>query len=110
MFSHRYPKNTFANFIPSVMIRLSYFYSHRKELFMRISEFSLEQIKLVQKKIEQTLWEIGLRVEMKQVRDLCASAGAEVRGDRVHFPPHILNHLLSLAPSSYEIRSPFGRS
>ena len=77
---------------------------------MRISEFSLEQIKLVQKKIEQTLWEIGLRVEMKQVRDLCASAGAEVRGDRVHFPPHILNHLLSLAPSSYEIRSPFGRS
>lgn len=77
---------------------------------MRITEFSPEQITLVRHKIEQTLWEIGLRVEMKQVRDLCASAGAQVRGDRVHFSPQVLSHLLSLAPSSYEIRSPFGRS
>lgn len=77
---------------------------------MRINEFSKEQITLVQAKIEQILWEIGMRVEMAQVRDACAAAGAEVRGDRVHFSPEVLKRLVALAPRSYEIRSPFGRS
>lgn len=77
---------------------------------MKIREFSDEQIVLVREKIEQALWEIGLRVEMEQVRDLCAAAGAQVRGERVHFSPEVLNRLLALAPRSYEIRSPFGRS
>ena len=77
---------------------------------MRINEFSKEQITLVQAKIEQILWEIGMRVEMAQVRDACATAGAEVRGDRVHFSPEVLKRLVALAPRSYEIRSPFGRS
>ena len=77
---------------------------------MRINEFSKEQITLVRTKIEQILWEIGMRVEMAQVRDACAAAGAEVRGDRVHFSPEVLNRLVALAPRSYEIRSPFGRS
>ena len=77
---------------------------------MRINEFSKEQITLVRTKIEQILWEIGMRVEMAEVRDACAAAGAEVRGDRVHFSPEVLNRLVALAPRSYEIRSPFGRS
>ena len=77
---------------------------------MRINEFSKEQITLVRTKIEQILWEIGMRVEMAQVRDACAAAGAEVRGDRVHFSPEVLKRLVALAPRSYEIRSPFGRS
>ena len=77
---------------------------------MKITEFSREQIALVRQKIEQALWQIGLKVEMAQVRDMCAAAGAEVRGDRVHFSPDVLNRLLALAPASYEIRSPFGRS
>lgn len=77
---------------------------------MIIREFSKEQITVVRQKIEQTLWEIGLRVEMAQVRDTCAAAGAEVRGDRVHFSPEVLNRLMALAPKSYEIRSPYGRS
>ena len=77
---------------------------------MRITEFTPEQIALVREKIEQALWQIGLRVELAEVRDMCAAAGAEVRDDRVHFPPQVLNRLLALAPSSYEIRSPFGRS
>lgn len=77
---------------------------------MRINEFSKEQITLVRTKIEQILWEIGMRVEMAQVRDACATAGAEVRGDRVHFSPEVLKRLVALAPRSYEIRSPFGRS
>ena len=77
---------------------------------MRISEFSQEQISLVRSKIEQVLWEVGMRVEMAEVRDYCAAAGAEVRGDRVHFSPEVLRRLVALAPRSYEIRSPFGRS
>ena len=77
---------------------------------MRIHEFSKEQITLVRQKIEQILWEIGMRVEMAEVRDYCAAAGAEIRGDRVHFSPEVLNRLVALAPRSYEIRSPFGRS
>ena len=77
---------------------------------MFIREFTKEQITLVRQKIEQTLWEIGLRVEMAQVRDACAAAGAEVRGDRVHFSSEVLNRLMDLAPKSYEIRSPYGRS
>ena len=77
---------------------------------MRICEFSKEQVLLVREKIEQILWRIGMRVEMAEVRDLCAAAGAEVRGDRVHFSPEVLNRLLALAPKSYEIRSPYGRS
>jgi len=77
---------------------------------MFIREFTKEQITLVRQKIEQTLWEIGLRVELAQVRDACTAAGAEVRGDRVHFSPEVLNRLMSLAPKSYEIRSPYGRS
>ena len=77
---------------------------------MRISEFTPQQIKLVRAKIEQTLWEIGLRVELAEVRDLCAAAGAEVRGDRVHFSPEVLNSLLAKAPKTYEIRSAHGRS
>ena len=77
---------------------------------MRINEFSKEQITLVRTKIEQILWEIGMRVEMAEVRDACAAAGAEVRGDRVHFSPEVLKRLVALAPRSYEIRSPFGRS
>lgn len=77
---------------------------------MRICEFTQEQILLVKEKIEQTLWEIGLRVEMAEVRDLCAAAGAEVRGDRVYFSPEILNRLLDLTPKTYEIRSPYGKS
>jgi len=77
---------------------------------MKISEFSSEQVSLVRGKIEQTLAEIGLRVEMAEVRDLCAAAGAEVRGDRVCFPVDVLNRLLSQAPKTYEIRSPYGRS
>ena len=77
---------------------------------MRINEFSKEQITLVRTKIEQILWEIGMRVEMAQVRDACAAAGAEVRGDRVHFSPEVLKRLVALAPRSYEIRSPFGHS
>ena len=77
---------------------------------MRISEFSQEQISLVCSKIEQVLWEVGMRVEMTEVRDYCAAAGAEVRGDRVHFSPEVLRRLVALAPRSYEIRSPFGRS
>ena len=76
---------------------------------MRICEFTQEQILLVKEKIEQTLWEIGLRVEMAEVRDLCAAAGAEVRGDRVCFSPEVLKRLLALAPKSYEIRSPYGK-
>lgn len=76
---------------------------------MRITEFSQAQIAVVRQKIEQALWKIGLRVELAEVRDMCAAAGAEVRDDRVHFPPQVLNRLLALAPSSYEIRSPFGR-
>ena len=76
---------------------------------MRICEFTQEQILLVKEKIEQTLWEIGLRVEMAEVRDMCAAAGAEVRGDRVCFSPEVLNRLLALAPKSYEIRSPYGK-
>ena len=77
---------------------------------MRINEFSKAQITLVQAKIEQILWEIGMRVELAEVRDTCAAAGAEVRGDRVHFSPEVLKRLVALAPRSYEIRSPFGRS
>ena len=77
---------------------------------MKIQEFSKEQIGSVREKIEQILWRIGMRVEMAQVRELCAAAGAEVRGDRVHFSPEVLNRLVALAPRSYEIRSPFGRS
>ena len=77
---------------------------------MRISEFTPQQIKLVRTKIEQTLWEIGLRVELAEVRDLCAAAGAEVRGDRIHFSPEVLNALLAKAPKTYEIRSAHGRS
>ena len=77
---------------------------------MRISEFTPQQIKLVRAKIEQTLWEIGLRVELAEVRDMCAAAGAEVRGDRVHFSPEVLNSLLAKAPKTYEIRSAHGRS
>lgn len=77
---------------------------------MIIREFSKEQMNLVREKIEQTLWKVGLRVEMAQVRDACAAAGAEVRGDRVHFSPEVLNRLMALAPKSYEIRSPYGRS
>ena len=77
---------------------------------MKIQEFSSDQIALVQAKIEQILWKIGMRVEMAEVRERCAAAGAEVRGDRVHFPPQVLKGLVALAPRSYEIRSPFGRS
>ena len=77
---------------------------------MKIREFSKEQITLVRAKIEQILWEIGMRVEMAQVRDACAAAGAQIRGDRVCFSPEVLNRLVALAPRSYEIRSPFGRS
>lgn len=77
---------------------------------MRICEFTQEQILLVKEKIEQTLHQIGLRVEMAEVRDLCAAAGAEVRGDRVHFSPEVLNRLMALAPKTYEIRSPYGKS
>lgn len=77
---------------------------------MIISEFSKEKIALVRDKIEQTLWGIGLRVEMAQVRDACAAAGAEIRGDRVHFSPQVLNRLMAQAPKSYEICSPYGRS
>ena len=77
---------------------------------MRINEFSKEQITLVRTRIEQILWEIGMRVELAEVRDACAAAGAEVRGDRVHFSPEVLKRLVALAPRSYEIRSPFGRS
>ena len=77
---------------------------------MRINEFSKEQITLVRTKIEQILWKIGMRVELAEVRDACAAAGAEVRGDRVHFSPEVLKRLVALAPRSYEIRSPFGRS
>ena len=39
---------------------------------MRFNELSAEQVTLVRSKIEQTLWEIGLRVEMAEVRDACA--------------------------------------
>ena len=77
---------------------------------MKIFEFSKEQISFVRDKIEQVLWEIGMRVEMAEVRDMCAAAGAEVRGERVHFPKNVLNRLMALAPRSYEIRSPYGRS
>ena len=77
---------------------------------MFIREFSKENTLQVKTKIEQVLWEIGLRVEMAEVRDMCAAAGAEVRGDRVHFSPEVLNRLLALAPKSYEIRSPYGNS
>ena len=77
---------------------------------MRINEFSEEQVFMVREKIEQVLWEIGMRVEMEEVRNLCAAAGAEVRGDRVHFPREVLHRLMSLAPKTYEIRSPYGRS
>ena len=77
---------------------------------MRICEFTQEQILLVKEKIEQTLWEIGLRVEMAEIRDLCAAAGADVRGDRVYFSPEVLNRLLDLTPKTYEIRSPYGKS
>lgn len=77
---------------------------------MKISEFSPQQIKMVRAKIEQTLWEIGLRVELAEVRQMCAAAGAEVRGDRVHFSPEVLNALLAKAPRTYEIRSAHGRS
>ena len=38
---------------------------------MKIREFSKEQISLVKSKIEQVLWEIGMRVEMAEVRDMC---------------------------------------
>lgn len=77
---------------------------------MKIREFSKEQIALVRSKIEQTLWEIGLRVDLAEVREACAAAGAEVRGDRVHFSKEVLNKLMALAPKSYEIRSAYGRS
>ena len=77
---------------------------------MQICELSKEQILLVKSKIEQVLWEIGMRVEMAEVRDMCAAAGAEVRGDRVHFSLEVLNRLMSFAPKTYEIRSPYGRS
>ena len=77
---------------------------------MKISEFSPQQIKMVRAKIEQTLWEIGLRVELAEVRQMCAAAGADVRGDRVHFSPEVLNTLLAKAPKTFEIRSAHGRS
>ena len=60
---------------------------NERRISMRIAEFSQEQIAVVRQKIEQALWEIGLRVELAQVREMCAAAGAEVRGDRVHFSP-----------------------
>ena len=77
---------------------------------MILRELSPEKIGLIKARIEQTLYEIGLRVEMQEIRDLCAAAGAEVRGDRVHFPAAVLHRLMSLAPKSYEIRSPYGKS
>ena len=77
---------------------------------MIIRELTKEKVLLVKEKIEQALWEIGLRVEMAEIRDRCAAAGAEVRGDRVHFSPEVLNRLLALAPKTYEIRSPYGKS
>ena len=77
---------------------------------MILRELSPEKISLIKARIEQTLCEIGLRVEMQEIRDLCAAAGAEIRGDRVHFPAAVLHRLMSLAPKSYEIRSPYGKS
>ena len=77
---------------------------------MILRELSQEKVALIKAKIEQTLWQIGLRVEMQEVRDMCAAAGAQIRGDRVHFPADVLQRLMSLAPKSYEIRSPYGES
>ncbi len=77
---------------------------------MRISEFTEAEVVFVRKKIEQVLWEIGMRVELKEVRDMCAAAGADVRGNRVHFPSEVLGRLMSLVTKTYEIRSPYGRS
>ena len=77
---------------------------------MILREFSKEKIAIVKDRIEQTLQDIGLRVEMKEVRDLCAAAGAQIRGDRVCFSKEVLDRLMALAPKSYEIRSPYGKS
>ena len=77
---------------------------------MRFSEFSEDEVLRVRKKIEQVLWEIGMRVEMPKVREMCAAAGAKVEGDRVYFPPEVLSRLMALVPKTYEARSPYGRS
>ena len=77
---------------------------------MRFSEFTEDEVLRVRKKIEQVLREIGMRVEMPKVREMCAAAGAKVEGDRVYFPPEVLSRLMALVPKTYEARSPYGRS
>ena len=77
---------------------------------MHFSEFMEDEVLRVRKKIEQVLWEIGMRVEMPKVREMCAAAGAKVEGDRVYFPPEVLGRLMALVPKTYEARSPYGRS
>ena len=59
---------------------------------MRFSEFTEDEVLRVREKIEQVLCEIGMRVEMPKVREMCAAAGAKVEGDRVYFPPEVLSH------------------
>lgn len=77
---------------------------------MKLTELTRDECGLVRQKIEQVLWEIGLRVENAFVREKCAAAGAEVRGDRVFFAPEVFRRLLALAPRSYEIRNAYGSS
>lgn len=77
---------------------------------MKLTELTEEKCGLIQRKIEQTLREIGLRVENAFVREKCAAAGAEVRGERVFFQPDVLKRLLALAPRTYTIRNAYGRS
>jgi len=68
---------------------------------MKISELTQDSLSLFRQKIEQTLSDIGMKVEDASVRDACQAAGCLVRGERVLFPSDVLHALIAKAPSSY---------
>jgi trimethylamine---corrinoid protein Co-methyltransferase len=63
---------------------------------------SLEALEIIEHNADVILEEIGIEFrDDKEALDLLASAGADIKGERVHFPKGLCRELLKTAPSEF---------
>jgi trimethylamine--corrinoid protein Co-methyltransferase len=80
-------------------------YRQPKRPFAPVDLISADELESIHQTSLKVLKEIGMEFMLPQARELLKKAGADVRGDRVHFDPEFVEQAISSAPAQFKIHA-----
>ena len=78
-------------------------YKQPRRRFAPVDLISADELESIHQTSLKVLKEIGMEFMLPEARDLLKKAGADVRGERVHFDPAFVEQVIATAPAEFKI-------